>query len=408
MNQFFLSLFCMITACMTLFSETANLDDSTVLDLTGRKFTTLEQIQEIIDVQDELEELYMTNTIFRNNDLYDLFLSGSFPHLKKLNLDGSNTDYLTNSSSFAENLESLSMQTVPQLINADFQGLMNLPSLKVLNLSCNRYGYRTDLRFLYCYYNISLVALEELYTNNTTTYDLQFNTFAPNIKRLSLRSSWISKKSLASIFSLKNLEFLDMGYSLSDNVNDPLVFDLRNLENFDSLKNLDLSGFACTPENIEQTQYMTLAKLEELHIDDSTIRGAQLGSFAANLKRLSLQRSNITGGDIAQIAQLKNLEALDIGSTSITGASIKKLATLPVLKELSLANTNMVKADFSNLPQSLEVLNLSESNLSLASFNTLYSLKNLKKLNLTNIHNGNITPAIIQQLREALPNCEIL
>jgi Leucine-rich repeat (LRR) protein len=407
MNQFFLSILCMISTCMALFSEAINLDDPTLLDLTGCKFTTTEQIQEIIDLQDELEELDMTNTTFRNNDLLNLFLSGSFPHLKKLNLDGSNIDYLTNSSSFAENLEVLSMQNLVPWINADLQGLMNLPSLKILHLSSTRSGYRLNLSFLCDYYKISLFALEELYTNNTITYDLEFNTFAPNIKRLSLRSSWISNRSLYSIFSLKNLEFLDMGYS-SVNYNSPLAFDLRNLANVDSLKSLDLRGFVFTPENIEQTQYMTLANLEELYIDDSNIRGAQLENFAPNLKRLSLQRSNITGGDIAHIAELKNLESLDIESTGITGGSIKKLAGLPVLKALSLANTNMSKANFSDLPQSLETLNLSESTLSIASFNTLSSLANLKKLYLNGIKNTNITPAIIHKLREALPNCEIL
>lgn len=186
------------------------------------------------------------------------------------------------------------------------------------------------------------------------------------------------------------------------------VSDLRGMETLNYLESLNLSKCIFSKENIEQLQYMQIASLEELYVENSNIKGAPFNEFAPNLKRLFLKESNITGGDIAKIALLKNLESLDISNTSITGASIKKLGVLKNLKELSMEGNNLETADFSTLPVSLEYLNLASTQISLKSFSTLSSLVNLKVLDISNLENMNIRSAEIESLQQALPSCKIL
>lgn len=244
---------------------------------------------------------------------------------------------------------------------------------------------------------------------NNDSYDFFSVGYFPNLKNLIIDYPQ-SKFSFAEVPVIPFQNFLNFSENLESLSAKGIDFkhnDLGNLAFLHFLKKLNLSDGIFSKENIEQTQYAELSNLEELHIDNSKIRGAFLNHFTPNLKRLSLKRSNITGNDVSKISELKNLEWLDIASTNITGASIKRLSSISGLRELSLSNTDMSKADFSNLPPSLERLDLSECTLSISSFNTLYSLVDLKKLDLKKIKNTNITPALIQQLREALPNCEM-
>lgn len=183
--------------------------------------------------------------------------------------------------------------------------------------------------------------------------------------------------------------------------------DLRGLSSLLSLKKIDLSDAVLNPENIEQTAYVTLSSLEELHVNNCKLKGLHFDTLAPNVSDLSVKDSNLAAADLARISKLKNLQLLDASNTNITSASIKKLSSLSSLRELSLASTDLKTADFSKLPSSLRKLNLSLVTMSLESFESLFSLTQLEELDVRNMKNPNIGPAEINRLREALPNCKI-
>lgn len=506
MKCFILGFIYMISTCSIVFSEDASHFDSKDKPIAlsvnfSPPSNPEEKIQEILAEQLELEELHMDHVWLKGKNLMNIFFSGTFPKLKKFNFTNSFIENWTHTNSFAENLEELSLRDVTLQTGADFGGLINLPSLRILEISSSSHHRRISFESSSMEY-ISLPSLEKLYLRNI--YHIKtfpFKTFAPNLKHLSIIESYFDPflidDFLASIASLESLETLHLGHkylsinnyilnafkalpvlkelSLFGDIREgeidfsnfhalekldlssvsnlnmydvksltglPLLevlsingdagwnfshliqldslrilnigngnftgWDFRDLAKLSSLETLNITNGIFTTENKEQILYVSLPALEELLCEYSNIHGTELASFAPHLKRLALKGSNITGGDLVQIAQLKNLESLDLESTNISGASIKKLAMLFYLKELSLADTDMSKTNFSNLPQSLKILDLSGSTLSLASLTTLYSLTHLNKLDLRGIKNANITQELIQQLKEALPNCEIL
>jgi hypothetical protein len=505
----FLGLICMTSTCAGVFAENASnfdvVDKPIALSVNFSPPSNAEEkIKEILDRQWELDELHMDHVWLKDTNLMNFFFSGSFPNLKKFSFTNSFVENWMHTSSFAENLEELSMRGVLLQTGADFGGLMNLPSLRILDISSRTFP--GDLRQIsfesISLEYISLYGLEKLYLEGIKGIKtFPFKTFAPNLKHLSINESFVDSFGidgfLSSIASLANLEALYLGdkylcinnYILNAFKTLPVLKELSlrgqvremglDFSNFHALEKLDLSSVSnlsnyeissltglhsleilsinggagwnfnrliqldslrilnigngnftgwdfhdlaqlgslrtlnitngiFTTENKEQILYVSLPNIEELFCDYSNIHGAGLASFVPNLKRLTLRGSNITGGDLVQIAQLKNLESLDLGLTSISGASIKKLAKLLHLNELSLADTDMSKTNFSDLPQSLKTLDLSGSILTLASLSTLHCLTHLNKLDLQGIKNTNIAPALIQQLKKALPNCEIL
>jgi uncharacterized protein YjbI with pentapeptide repeats len=183
--------------------------------------------------------------------------------------------------------------------------------------------------------------------------------------------------------------------------------NFRILSTLTNLKSLSLDRAFFSPDNIEQMQYTPLPALEYFSANTSVdLKGLHWDLFAPNLKTLSLVYTEINGTDVIHIANLPHLEKLYMGKTKISGGSVKKLSQLPNLEELSLAETDMTKADFSGL-QTLKILDLSDCKVTIASFLSLQGLHDLEKLNLKNLNNPNIDASLIQQLKNALPNCEI-
>lgn len=450
MRAFLLTIFCVLN--LSLFAEgeksgIRNQAEETAITITRRGEWKGDEMQQVLSIQDTIRELKIVGLGTGTTSLVfaDQLFGGSFPELRTLKLFEFTTLKIEITSSFAPHLEAFELIRPSHAFQTNsILGIENFSKLKRLVLARM---VSEDIRGLD---GATFPYLEELNLNGGFFNQLiSISTLAPNLKSLSLSGLSLFYPARAddffsSVSALDQLESLDLSYyhrdlpdlnflpnalkelSLAGNnlrgvdfsyfsrlealnlARVGLDFDLQKFATLEFLKKLDLSNNHFSSENIEQMQSVSLTTLEELTIDGSNIRGAKLATFAPNLKRLSLNDSNITGGDIAEIARLKNLEFLDIGSKSLTGAILKKIAKLQSLKELSLANTNMSKADFNQLPRSIEVLNLYESSLSVESFNTLHSLTQLRKLDLRGIINANITPEMIDTLQKGLPDCEIL
>ncbi len=370
-------------------------------------------------------------TISGLSSILILFPESFAPYLKALNI--TNVNQVIFSENFAPHLEFLTLSK----IHKNLVGLKTLQSIKTLTIDHGGGNGFKSVDTL----EISLNSLENFNFNNfqlpyvSDYYDdefvIDFSRFAPNLKMLNLSGSTLPQNTYLLLTGLNSLETLFLGQldpyykegsiigilSTLPNLKD-LNFaprgteiyglDFREFMNFKSLKRLNISHRKLTAENIEQMQYTSLPDLEILILDACNAKGAKFSIFAPNLTHLSLKNSNITGGDIAEIMQLQQLRILDISSTSISAAALKKLGSLINIKELSLGSTNMTKADFNLLPTSIESLSLAGSTLSIESFNTLFAMTNLKKLDLKGIKNANINSAMINNLKAALPGCDIL
>lgn len=403
MNKLFLTI--MLSVSMFLNAETLEVP-------VFKYFLTSEQVQkEILDKQAELQTLKIPRADFSYEPAL-LFLSGHFHKLETLhigvNAPGNSIPQFS-FETFAPNLKHLVLSDFFFMgYSAEHKSLegrlffitsfKNLETLSLIRSNNWDEVTKASLDRL----GLSLPSLKELGLHLDIVHP-DFSLFQA-LENLDL--SYASINGALDLSNLSNLKRLNISHIRKDYVT--WTFDFRSLTPLNALESLNLSGRDFTQENIEQTLYTILPSLKELVFNESKIKGAHFSTFAPNLKRLSLVNSNITGGDIAQIAQLGELEFLDISSTSIAGPSIKKLGMLSSLKELSLANTNMSKTDFAAVPSSLEVLNLAGSTLSIASFDSLYTLTHIKKLDVRNIQNSNITNSMVQHLQEALPNCEVV
>jgi Leucine-rich repeat (LRR) protein len=117
------------------------------------------------------------------------------------------------------------------------------------------------------------------------------------------------------------------------NINHSNIRSLEGVENFRSLKGIDLSFNQVT----DLTPLTKLKHLEELILYTNKVTDVfELGKIRT-LKRLDLSSNNIT--DIAPIAALTNLEELDLNNNKIT--VIDSVTKLPKLKLLDVSRNNI-------------------------------------------------------------------
>ena len=118
-------------------------------------------------------------------------------------------------------------------------------------------------------------------------------------------------------------------------------------------------------------------------------------------------------GDKIQDSQLaliqpvdQQLAVLNLSRTGVTDEGLKSVENLPNLRKLHLENTKITDAGLSHLKnlKSLEYLNLYNTAVTDAGMTDLQGLKNLKTLYLWQTK---VTPAGVEQLKAALPKCEI-
>jgi hypothetical protein len=104
--------------------------------------------------------------------------------------------------------------------------------------------------------------------------------------------------------------------------------------------------------------------------------------------------------DLSPLAELKNLEHLGLGNTQVRDLS--PLAELKNLGGLVLDDTQV--SDISPLARLKNLRRLHLDNTQVSDLSSLAALKNLEQLHLNNTP---VSDEQVQNLRQALPNCEI-
>jgi len=153
----------------------------------------------------------------------------------------------------------------------------------------------------------------------------------------------------------------------------------------------------------------TMPHIETFDVSHTTISAKQLSQHLRSLpqlKSLSLSYTPMVDEDLAVMVQIPSLQELSLGATKIGGDGLRHLAVLTKLRRLNLGNSNIADQGLrhlSHLP-SLRELWLDFTSVSDAGVTYLKQLSALRKLGLVHTH---ITQTGLDELEEALPECEI-
>ncbi len=166
---------------------------------------------------------------------------------------------------------------------------------------------------------------------------------------------WIGNELFTDV-EMVSFKVLMLGGPVSENVNDDLLIHLRSLP---GVKYLMLEG-----------------------CDDITDQGLVHLKGMVDLEDLMLSETKITGSGFDALRKLRNLKRLGLESTPVVDSSLAKLVSHKQLEELWLMDTKISDKAIPYLAQ----------------------LTGLKKLD---VDLTEMTPDGVNQLRKALPNCEI-
>lgn len=160
---------------------------------------------------------------------------------------------------------------------------------------------------------------------------------------------------------------------------------------------LDLSG--CNVSDISRLSVCT--KLTKLDLSNNSISDISPLVDIPGLTELNLSNNNIS--DISPLMSMTKLAKLDLEDNNIkSAAALKELTTLT---ELQLGGNKL--GGFSAIGKlvSLKTLGLNDTGLTDSDLGSLYSLKNLKKLNVED--NAALTESGISALQKKIPGCTI-
>jgi len=267
---------------------------------------------------------------------------------------------------------------------ADLTPLMDLPNLEWLSIKDNMV---VDLRPL-----MGLGRLRYLNAEGNGITGTAALSSMSNLNELYLAFNMISDLSgLKGLTSLRILGLESTG--LTDDV----------LPNLYSMSSLDVLRIYDNPELNGEAVDELKANLRGCNVQHSELYySIEIGgeSFKENITELSLFGRGIT--DITPINRFKRLEKLDLGSNEIENVNMFQYTSAP-LRELKLGNNRITDPTALMYLGSLERLDVSGNNIGIVSpFKLMTSLKWL------NLSNNPLGESDVEELRAALPDCEII
>lgn len=266
---------------------------------------------------------------------------------------------------------------------SDITPLMDIPGLRELIIKDNQV---TDLRPLMAL--TTLVYINAEGNGIISTVPLGSLT---GLKELHLAENPISDYSgLSKLYSLETLGLEDTG--LQD----------ANLDSLKGLSNLRLLTITNNPDLGGEAVDKLKSALSASYVEhDDLVYSIEIGGekFREDLTELDLSNRALT--DISALALFKNLEIVNLRGNNLENISV--LQWTRGITKLDLAcNSISDPTALTSLPY-LETLDISGNKLS--SVNIFMSMTGLKELNLSG---NNISPEQIEQLRFALPGCNII
>lgn len=206
---------------------------------------------------------------------------------------------------------------------------------------------------------------------------------------------------LERLADMKSLEYLSLaGAAVPDSV-------VRQLPVLPRLKTLGLDRTQIGDDALDAVAQQT--SLETLWLDGTRVTGAGLKKLAplTSLKVLRMEEAmQVSGEGLDALAMLPSLEHVRLKGTKLSVADMARLAKIPNLNELGLDHTNVGDDHLEQLlpAHNLRVLWLSKSAVTDVGLVHLHKLGSLQRVFL---HATSVTSQGVDDLRRALPNCQI-
>lgn len=293
------------------------------------------------------------------------------PSLRGLSVSGS---HLTNKSVDAiSKLVDLKYLKIHNIQKANLDGLLNLTNLETLALPSSTIseGLMKNLGKLR---NISALDLSRS----------KSRIVAPELKklekleRLNLKYTDFSGEHVESIANLRNLKFLNIGYT--QEFRDKAAEKLTTLK----LEELDIEGTGVTEFGLDEIK--SIKTLRALNIGYLALSPEIMGYLTKlpNLEVLGLASSNLQSKALSRLSKLKNLRMLDLASSQVDDSVFSAISILPKLEMLNIDKSKVSARGFtliSNL-KNLKVLSFMDSTLPVGAFRHIGGLEKLRVLKI--------------------------
>ena len=146
-----------------------------------------------------------------------------------------------------------------------------------------------------------------------------------------------------------------------------------------------------------------------VHLNGTAVTDQELGELAALTPRLEavfLYDTSVSDAGVRKLAGLKQLSHLDLRNTKVTDAGMKDVATHRGLIFLNISGTRVTDAGLKEVGKLTELRSLSlGTEVTDAGLKELAGLKNLTGVI---VRNRRTTAAGVDELRKALPKCEVI
>lgn len=288
---------------------------------------------------------------------------------------------------------------------ADLAKLTKLTSLKLADNEI------TTLDFL-----IPLEKLVSLDLSNNDITDISALAELKNLRTLHLDGNDI--KDFTPLYGLNKLTMLTIGdieikesqlrqlkeklpgcVIYSDEAKEDIIDITLGGKTFKSnVTELDLSG--CGVKDISLLSVCT--KLTKLDLSGNSISDISPLVDIPGLTELDLSDNSIS--DISPLVSMTKLTKLDLSNNGVKSAAALK--ELTKLTELRLGGNKLKGFSAVGKLTSLKTLGLNDTGLKDSDLSSLYSLKELKKLNIED--NGSLTESGVSALQKKLPGCTIV
>jgi hypothetical protein len=278
--------------------------------------------------------------------------------------------------------------------------LLELPELKVVVPS----GPQVNDEWLNCIVQVPQLRVLSLAggeQGKVSAGSLKHLSRSSQLESLSLSGSWVQDETVKGIAPLRQLRSLQ--FAAIPNVTSVLFAQLDDLTEL-----RDLVIIRAERIGDENAQHLSrLENLQTLWLIDTSISDATLlhVSQLTRLQWLNLSQSNVGDPGMEYLARLPNLQRLTLAHTYVGDQGLLPLTRLSQLRHLNLGGASITD---DGLPvigrmKQLESLELYPSFVSDDGLPHLRTLTNLKELSV----GPHITKEAADELRQALPNCEI-
>ncbi|HEY9711946.1 MAG TPA: protein kinase, partial [Chroococcales cyanobacterium] len=293
-----------------------------VLDLRSDfKILTDEGLKSLVNLRN-LERLELPHSPHITNAGIKVLAQAKLP-LNMLNLEGTGvTDGVMRWLIEMPTLQTLSLCTT-RISDASSAYFLSLPQLRILYLGATDIT-KESLRSIG-----KLPKLQELYLNDDAIGGGLEYLSRSKLHLLSLNRVHLSRQDLQDITGIASID--DLAFKECELSDD----EVKIIATMPDVKKLELScDSQLTAQALQSLGRMP--RLSQLILDGDTITDGIKYLIGSNIAVLSVQRTELSDGDISALSRMKRLAVLSLRETKITDAQLLRLAKVKNLERIAL------------------------------------------------------------------------